>query len=137
MNFHEILNFKFSLYNKVRMTIYTETMAFIEEFEEYLRDNKDEYKEGEIDDENFDNELKEYLDGYVFDLSDRDCKDIVVEYGIGNAVIDFYSKLKRYEDNDIDEDCSIEAQFAYYILFDNITNYYGKIKNDMYRIWNE
>lgn len=115
------------------MTIYTETMTFIEEFEEYLRDNKDEYKEGEIDDENFDNELKEELTIYVSDLSNRDNTEIIVEYGINNAMFMFQSRLINVGD----EEGDVAGQLAYQILYENIRHYYDKIKKDMYRIWNE
>jgi hypothetical protein len=115
------------------MTIYTETKTFIEEFEEDMRDLNEEYKEGEIDDEEFHQRLRSELNVYVLALSNRECSEIIIEYGIGNAIRDYYSLLINTDD----EDGDTEGQLAYHILYDNLKNYYEKIKKNVYHLWNE
>lgn len=115
------------------MTIYQETISFIESFEDFLRENNDEYKEGEFDNDEFVTMIKQELDGYIFDLSIRDIEEIIMEYGIGKAIRDYYHLLNNVDD----EDECIESQLAYHIMFDNLQNYYEKIKKTLYQIWNE
>ena len=107
----------------------------IEDYENYLRDRRTEYDDGEID---FELSMEGEVDSYVYDLSEQDMKDIIDAYGFGNAFIKYYNDIDPsiYEEED-DGGMQVESKLVYFILYDSIMERYDKIKKSIYEIWNE